>query len=140
MVTEFPVDSKFEPGEGCIPLTPQAKRLGWSFPVQVTHTVWSEAITWDRGKKTNPDQRIFELLESAWNGLQKALATDDSLMTYDFKHWFWERGRKRAKKQACRLFSARLLMDANEKPWMLIYEKHTDTKQVLQPAGDEQNS
>jgi hypothetical protein len=102
--------------------------------------VWSRSITWTKGKKTNPDKRIFELLDSAWKGMGKALAEEPERVAYPFKHWFWERDRPKAKKQAKAKFAARLLLDPDtEEPWILIFDPQRDNEGVLRHGEPEEH-
>ncbi len=121
------------PGEKTIPLTPQARRLGFAFEVYATHSVWGECITWTKGRNTNPDKRIFELLESCYEGLTKSMSTEAGDGVYfEFKHWFWDRARPKAKKQTKAKYGARLLLDPEtEEPWLLIFCIDRDGKEVL---------
>lgn len=126
------VHSHYWPGEGCIPISPQARRLGWEFEVYVTRSVWSRCITWTPDKKSNPDKRIFELLEAAWQGMGKALAAEPDCVFFKFKHWFWQHGRPKATKQVGFQFGTRLLLDPEtEEPWILIFDPEYDNEEVL---------
>lgn len=123
------------PGKGCIPVTPQASRYGYVFPVHVTHSVWSNCITWSpqKGKEEqNADRRIYDLLDSCYRGMGKALAADDDMVYFQFKHWFWDRLKPKAKKQTKAKYGARLLLDPEtEEPWLLIFDPVSDGKEVL---------
>ena len=111
--------------DGLTPVTPQARRFGYEMPVYVTPTVWREAILWKGPSKfqTNPDKRIFELLESCFVGMGKALASADDRVSFTFKHWFWPADVKPGrKKQTKGKFGARLLLHPEtEEPWLLIF-------------------
>lgn len=142
------VHSHYWPGEGCIPVTPQARRLGWAFPVYVTDVVWGECITWSqkdntRKRSSNPDKRIFDILESAWQGMGKALTKEPDRVMYPFKHWYWQRGRPKATKQRKLRLGARLLLDPEtEEPWVLIFDPQEDGMEVLkhgEPRTDRGN-
>lgn len=126
--------SHYWPGEGLIPITPQAARYGYVFPVYVTDTVWKDSITWTPRSKvdTNADKRIYDLLASCYEGMGKALATEPDRVYYKFKHWFWPRLNKRATKPVKAVFGARLLLDPEtEEPWLLIFNPDHDDGSVL---------
>lgn len=134
--------SHYWPGEGTIPITPQATRFGYVFPVYVTNTVWGEAITWVPRKKveTNADKRIYDLLDSCYKGMGKALATEPDRVYYNFKHWFWHREKPRATKPIKANYGARLLLDPEtDEPWLLIFDPERDDERVLkkgEPNGE----
>ena len=132
MGSEEPTHSHYWPGDGCIPITPQARRLGWTYPVYVTQSVWTYRVSWKQGKDTSTDKRIFDLLDSCWKGMGKALATEPERLSYSFKHWYWPKDRPKAKKQAKAQLAARLLLDPEtEEPWILIFDPITDHDGVL---------
>lgn len=135
--------SHYWPGEGCIPITPQAVRYGYVFPVYVTQAVWAPCITWTyttKRKEVNADLRIYALLESCYNGMGKALATEPDRVMYPFKHYFWERDRPKAKKMTKRRLGARLLLDPEtEEPWLLIFDPEEDGEEVLKRGDTEEN-
>lgn len=130
-------DSEFNhnhywPGETLVPITPQASRFGYVFPVYVTRTVWNLSVAWKQGKNTNPDKRIYELLDSCWKGMGKALSSEPDRAMYSFKHWYWRRERPKATKQARTTFAARLFLHPEtEEPWMLIFHPVTDDMRVV---------
>lgn len=143
MGSEEPVHSHYWPGDGCIPISPQARRVGWTYEVYVTRSVWSGCISWTPNKKSNPDKRIFELLESTWQGMGKALSEEGDRLMYRFKHWYWERGRPKARKQRMAKLGARLLLDPEtEEPWILIFDPQRDGNEVLkhgEPTKDRED-
>lgn len=127
------VHHHYWPGEDLVPITPQARRLGFAFPVYVTKSVWRPSIAWQQGKDTNPDKRIYELLASCWKGMGKALASEPERVMYTFKHWYWDRDRPKAKKQSKATYGARLLLDPEtEEPWMLIFHPDIDGTEVIE--------
>lgn len=128
------------PGEDLIPVTPQANQFGYVFPVYVTQTVWSLSIAWKQGKSTNADKRIFELLDSCWKGMGKALSSEPERIMYPFKHWYWQREKPKATKMTKVEFAARLLLDPEtEEPWMLIFHPTVDGKEVLRHGEHNEN-
>lgn len=134
--------SHYWPGADCIPITPQATRFGYVFPVYVTKSVWSDVITWtpQKGKETSAEKRIYDLLDSCWKGMGKALTSEPDRVMYTFKHWFWDRARPAAKKPAKMKFGARLLLDPEtEEPWLLIFNPADDDKEVLKRGEPEEN-
>ena len=145
MDSEESLHSHYWPGDGCIPITPQARRLGWAYDVYVTRDVWAHAITWtskDNGKKnkSNADQRIFELLEGCWKGMGAALAVAPDMVSFKFKFWYWQRHRPNAKKPIRGNFAARLLLDPEtEEPWVLIFNPATDHEGVLKYGEHEED-
>lgn len=134
--------SHYWPGEGTIPITPQAVRFGYVFPVYVTKSVWRDVITWtpQKGKETSAEKRIYDLLDSCWKGMGKALTTEPDRVMYTFKHWFWDRKRPASKKPVKLKLAARLLLDPEtEEPWLLIFNPDTDDKEVLKHGEHEEN-
>ena len=122
----------YQPGEGTVPVTSQAKRMGYPFPVYVTRNVWRECISWQGGRNTSSDKRVFELIESCYAGMMKKLAQSDEMVQYEFKHWYWLRSRPKATKQNKIRLGARLLIDFDtEKPWMLVFDPEYDDDRVL---------
>jgi len=126
--------------EGLIPITPQARRVGFQFSVYVTKTIWSRACSWTGPApisiyKTSPDQRIFELLNSAHEGLQKRLAgsdEEDGFLYYRFKHFFWDKGRPKAKKKSSMKIGCRLFLHPDtQRPWMLFFDPDYDYESML---------
>jgi hypothetical protein len=134
------VHSSYRPGKECIPITPQARQFGYVFPVYVTQCVWADAITWayQKGRETNTDARIFDLLRSAYDGMGKNMATEPDRIMYTFKHWCWDRLRPKAKKQTKRKYGARLFLDPETKePWLLIFDPQRNGNEVLEAKEDE---
>ena len=128
------------PGEGCIPITPQASRYGYVFPVHVTRSVWSNAITWtpQRNRKDTAESRIYDLCHACYEGMGKALAAEPDRVYFEFKHWFWDRLKPKAKKKVKAKYGARLLLDPEtEEPWLLIFDPSADGKEVLKHGEPE---
>lgn len=140
--SEF-VHNHYWPGKDLVPISPQASRFGYAFPVYVTRTVWNLSIAWKQGKDTNPDKRIFELLDSCWKGMGKALSSEPDRIMYPFKHWYWERNRPKASKMARSTLAARLFLDPEtEEPWMLVFHPQADGLEVVvygEPKENTQN-
>jgi hypothetical protein len=67
-------DSYYHPGG--VPITPQAVRFGYEFPVHVSKHVWSTACV-STGvpsrHNTNVEQRIWHLLQYCYEGMAKKL-------------------------------------------------------------------
>lgn len=143
MANSEPFHNHYWPGENLVPITPQAQRFGYVFPVYVTRSVWSLSISWKQGKSTNPDKRITELLDSSWKGMGKALSSEPDRVMFPFKHWYWDRDRPKAKKQRKTEFAARLfLYPDTEEPWMLIFLPTVDGAEVLdygEPGADRED-
>ena len=138
-----PEHNHYRPGEGCIPLTPQATRFGYAFPVHVTRSVWAESISWvkQKGKETSAEKRIYDLLDSCYKGMGKALSTQIDMVQYEFKHWFWDRLRPKATKPIKAVYGARLLLDPEtEEPWLLIFDPVRDDKRVLDHGEHDENT
>jgi len=129
-------DSYYHPGG--IPVTPQARRFGYEFPVYVSKHVWgvaciAEGIPSKHG--TNLDKRIWHLLEYCYEGMAKKLATSDDFLYYEFKLKFWDRKRPKAKKQTKAKFGARLMLDpSTDGPWLYIFDPLVDTIDTLEPG------
>lgn len=122
-----------------VPITPQASRFGYGFPVYVSNTVWRElCIATDIPQKhgANIDERIIRLLTACYEGMIKELAKHDDFVFYDFKHWYWKRGKPKAKKMAQARLGARLFMDPETNaPWMYIFLMYVDSIDTLK-SGD----
>lgn len=114
-------DSYYYPGG--VPITPQAKRVGYEFPVYVSKNVWADHCSWTHGRGTNTDKRIFELLTYAWEGMLKRLAVSDDFLQYFFKIWYWGKTVPKASKKKTRTrLGARLFLDPDTGgPWLYIY-------------------
>lgn len=122
----------YQPGEDCVPVTPQARTLGYPFPVYITKNVWSECVSWPGGRNTSPDRRIYETVSSAYEGMLKRLSVDDQMVQYEFKHWYWSKSRPKAKKPRKITLGARLLIDfETDEPWMLIFDPEFDDDRVV---------
>ncbi len=132
-------EHSYYPHEKLIPITPQARRAGFICPAYVTPTIWKRACSWSGGqsrRQTNPDKRIFELLRSASDGLNKRLAGDpddeEGFLYYRFKHFFWDRGRPTAKKMSSMKIGCRLFLNPETgKPWALLFDPDYDYENVL---------
>jgi hypothetical protein len=121
---------------GGVPITPQARRFGYEFPVYVSHTVWDAQCSWTEGIHTNTEKRIVELLQFCYDGMLKKLAVQDDFVSYAFKIWYFDRtlpkrtGRKLPKKKRARL-GARLFLSEETKPWLYIFNPEEDTLDEL---------
>ena len=126
-------DSYYHPGG--VPITPQARRFGYEFPVYVSDVVWSDCcvamgIPSRRGE--NLEKRIWHLLQYCYEGMAKKLATDDGFLYYTFKVHFWSRGRPKAKKMDRRKLGARLFLDPSTGgPWLYIFAPNVDSIDAL---------
>lgn len=122
-----------------IPITPQARRFGYEFPVYVSDVVWSTlcvstGIPSKHG--TNIDKRIFHLLQYCYDGMTKELARHDDFVYYSFKAWYWDRKRPGAKKQSKIKLGARLLLDPSTGgPWLYIFDPNVDTIDMLKAGA-----
>lgn len=116
-----------------VPVTPQAKRLGYEFPVYVSKTVWSENCSWGHGRETSTDKRIFELLTASWEGMMKRLAVSDDFVQYFFKIWYWNKSDAKTKKKKRRArLGARLFLNPDTGgPWLYIFSTSVDTIDTL---------
>lgn len=124
--------SHYHPGERCIPITPQAVRRGWVFPVYVTDTVWGTCISWRADKHSSADKRIYELIDAVGEGMGKALSASPDAVSFKFKHWHLKKDRPKAKKKAKSKFAARLLLDPETNdPWVIIFDPTLDHEGVL---------
>jgi len=152
VMTDDPITeehSYYFPSDKLIPITPQARRAGFEYEMYVTAALWSKALGWagqSSKRKTNPDKRIYQLLESCSDGLQKRLASDpndaEGFVYFRFKHFYWEKDRDKAKKKAkmkigCRLF----LHPTTQAPWMCLVDPDYDYALELEkgPAPDAAN-
>lgn len=113
-----------------IPITPQARRYGYVFPVYVSKTVWSNAcVTTGLPSRLGADQerRIMTLIMDCYEGMTKKLATQDDFVFYAFKTWHWDRSRPNAKKQRRARYGARLFLHPDEStPWLYIFDMKAD--------------
>ena len=127
-------DSYYHPGG--IPITPQARRIGYIFPVYVSKTVWDQTCLLkgvSSRHRVTQDGRIGELLNQCYEGMIKKLATADDFVYYDFIAFYWSRNRPRATKQQRWKLGARLLLDpSTETPWMYIFAPNVDRIDTLE--------
>jgi len=123
---------------GLTPLTPQAIRLGFTTPVHVTSTVWSEVISPVTSKQTI-DSRIYGLLDSMGNGVAKAMAgNNDEGLWIPFKHWHQPNDRPKAKKAIEVDLGVRVFIDPrDQEPWLLIFHPERD---YWEPDDDGDNT
>ena len=118
----------FHPGG--VPVTPQARRFGYEFPVYVSTTVWaaqciSEGIASRHSQ--NLEKRIWHVLQACYDGMAKKLSVSDDFVYYDFKLWYWDREAPKASKQRRIKLGARLLLDpSTDGPWMYIFNPYVD--------------
>jgi len=127
--------SYYWPSKALVPITPQARRAGFEYPMYVTPAIWAKAISWSgesSKRNTGTDKRIFQLLESCSDGLTSRLSADsadeEGFLYFKFEHFYWERGRKdKAKKKAKMKIGCRLFLDPDTKvPWMLLLDPDYD--------------
>lgn len=152
-MTDDPITDEhsfYWPSSDLIPVTPQARTLGFEYPIYVTKAIWHKAISWSAQepskRKTNTDKRIYQLLEACSAGLQKRLAADpndtEGFVYFRFKHFYWERGRDNAKKKVKIKIGCRILLDPDSSaPWMLILDPDYDYAIELKkgPTADAKN-
>ncbi len=113
-----------------IPISPQARRFGYTMDVYVTKRVWKSQCSW-QDSRSNTDKRIYEILRSCFNGLSKALAVNDDMVSFTFKHWSLSQNPK-ARKQIQYKLGARLLLNpGTEAAWLLIFDPENDTVDEL---------
>jgi len=129
------VHSYYVPGG--VPITPQARQFGFEFPVWVSKTVWRFACTTQgikQARRTNLDQRIFELLQYCYAGMARKLAGgDDDFLWYNFKIWYWARNQPHSKKKKRARLAARLFLDpTTDGPWMYIFSPDDDSIDTLE--------
>ena len=119
-----------------VPITPQARRFGYEFPVWVSKTVWAEqcvAVGIKSRHGTNLDRRIIELLQYCYEGMTKRLTQSDDFVYYHFKIWYWSRAKPNAKKKKRARLGARLLIDPSTGgPWLYIFNERVDTIDALE--------
>ena len=112
-----------------VPITPQARKLGYEFPVFVSNIAWQEACLWNGASRfeTSVDRRIIELVQACYEGMLKKLTQHDSFLYYTFKMWIWGRYANAAtrKKQRVR-YGARLFIDEDGAPWLYIFNPKRD--------------
>lgn len=127
-------DSYYHPAG--VPVTPQARKFGYEFPVYVSKNVWATCciatgIPSSRG--TTLDRRVHELLQYCYEGMIKKLATQDDFLWYPFKIWFWSRNRPNSKKKQRLRLAARLFLDPSmEGPWLYIFAENVDSIDALE--------
>ena len=127
-------DSYYHP-DG-IPITPQARRFGYDFPVYVSKGVWAAfCIASDIPSKhdTDLEKRIWHLLQYCYDGMTKKLATSDDFVSYQFKIWYWSRKKPNAKKMSRARLGARLMLDpSTDTPWLYIFDPLVDYIDLLE--------
>jgi len=121
-------NSYFYPGG--VPITPQARRFGYEFPMYVSKNVWNAQCIYvgnTNKYRTNTERRIVELLQYCYDGMAKKLAVQDDFVYYTFKIWYWcPVNRNKTKKRRARL-AARLFLDPDtNKPWLYIFNPTED--------------
>lgn len=113
--------------DGLVPATPQARRLGFVMDVYVTPRIWKDVVVWTEGRGVHTDLRLYELLKSCFEGLGKALAADDSRLSFKFNHWYLRKNKPNAKKRAKIKIGGRLLLHPEtEEPWLLLFDPAFD--------------
>ena len=121
-----------------VPITPQARRFGYEFPVYVSHLVWGKVcLSGDIPQKhgASLEQRIWRLLQYCYDGMSKKLATSDDFLSYEFKVHYWSRERVNAKKMVKWKLGARLMLDpSTDTPWLYISAPNVDSIDVLEKA------
>lgn len=115
---------------GGIPITPQARKFGYEFPVWVSDNVWAGycvASGINPKRNTSTDKRIIELLQYCYQGMAKKLAAEDDFLYYEFKVWFWSRIKPNANKKRRARLGARLFLDpSTDGPWLYIFSPGVD--------------
>jgi hypothetical protein len=129
---------------GGVPISPQAKRFGYEFPVYVSQTVWDDQCIghFPHRFNTHTEKRIVELLQYCYDGMLKKLSVEDDFILYYFKVWYFDRdlpkkvGRKLPKKKRARL-AARLFRDPDTQgPWLYIFNPKEDSIDELTKGTD----
>lgn len=137
-------DSYYHPGG--VPVSPQARKFGYEFPVYVSDNVWSICcVSADikRIRNTSLDRRVSELLTYCYEGMMRKLAVEDGFLWYNFKVWFWSRSRPNSKKKQRMRLAARLFLDPSTKgPWLYIFAPNVDSIDALKKgeAPDESSA
>ncbi len=134
MAEDIGEHSYYYPSDKLIPVTPQARKVGFEYPIYVTERIWARALSWtgqSSKRKTNVERRIFQLLEACSDGLQKKLAGDpndeEGFVYFQFKHFFWDRDRDEAKKKTKMKMGCRLFLHPDDgKPWMCVVDPDYD--------------
>lgn len=125
-------DSCYEPAG--VPVTPQARRLGYEFSVYVSNLVWAKCCIYSGASKfeTTLDKRIFELIASCYQGMIKRLSVDDTFVFYKFKHFYWDRYASAFTKKKHKVkLGARLFLDSSGVPWLYIFDLERDKIESL---------
>ncbi len=127
-------DSYYNPAG--VPITPQARRFGYEFPVYVSSIVWSKVcIAQGIPSKhaASLEQRIWHLLQYCYEGMAKKMAADEGFLYYEFKAFYWDRSRPNAKKKQRWKLGARLFLDAStDGPWLYIFAPNVDSIDALE--------
>lgn len=133
-------DSYYHPGG--VPITPQARRLGYTFPVYVSDVVWGKtciATGIPQRHGAHLEKRIHQLLSDCYDGMVKKLATQDDFLYYEFKVYYWDRNRPNAKKQQRWKLGARLFLDPSTGgPWLYIFAPNVDSIDMLKKGEHEE--
>jgi len=110
---------------GGVPITPQAHRFGYEFPVYVSNIIWGDmciAVGIPQRHDTGLEKRIWHLLQYCYDGMAKKLAAEDDFLFYEFKAYYWDRDRPTAKKMTKVKLGARLFLDpSTDGPWLYIF-------------------
>ena len=126
-------DSSYHPAG--VPLTPQARRFGYEFPVYCSQYIWKTmcvASGVSSKRNTNTEKRINHLLQYCYDGMIKKLATQDDFVFYEFKVYFWDRSNSKRTKMIKEWVGARLLLDpSTEGPWLYIFSPFVDKIDTL---------
>jgi hypothetical protein len=117
-----------------VPVTPQARKFGYEFPVYVSLAVWSELVLTDgipSKRGTTVDLRIWEVLEASYEELLKQLAQlgddEEAFLYYPFKAWYWSRHKPKAKKKVHKELGARLFINPDtDEPWLYLFDPEVD--------------
>jgi hypothetical protein len=97
--------------------------------------VWFENL-----KVTNTDKRVYELLESCFHGLSKAIVAQNDMVAFTFPHWYVQRDKPKAKKRRKVKLGARLLLHPEtEEPWLLLFDPEFDFKDQLKEGKPDGN-
>jgi len=141
--------SYYWPSDELVPITPQARRAGFEYPMYVTPAIWNRCLGWanqSSKRKTSPDKRIYQLLESCSDGLTSRLSADsadeEGFLYFQFKHFYWEKDRDKAKKKVKMKIGCRLLLHPDTKvPWMILLDPDYDFALELKkgPTADAAN-
>ena len=125
---------------GGIPITPQARRFGYEFPVYVSKTVWAGQCLYvgtPNKHGTSTERRIIELLQYCYDGMIKKLAVQDDFVFYQFKVWYWCSVNRTKKKKRRAMLAARLFQDPDTQgPWLYIFNPKEDSIDELTKGTD----